>query len=178
MSRKYKAYSIENPFFITLTVIDWVDLFTKREYKDIICSTLNFLVDNRKVQIIGYVIMSNHIHVIIYSHEFPLYSLIKSFKRHTHHEFLKVIDSFKESRKHWLLPKFKFAAKGISSDYKIWQEGYHAIELYNETILEQKLEYIYQNPVRAGWVESPEEYFYSSARSDAHKYDPVKVTLI
>lgn len=178
MSRKYKAYSIDNPFFVTLTVIDWVDLFTRRDYREIIASALNYLVDNKKVRIIGYVIMSNHIHVLLYSFELPLFSLIKSFKRHTHHEFLNKLGSCQESRRYWLVPKFKFAAKGTNSVYKIWQEGYHAIELDNELILEQKLDYVHQNPVRAGWVESPEEYLYSSARSYAHKYDSVKVTLI
>ena len=48
--------------------------------------------------------------------------------------------------------------------YKFWQNEYHPVELYSNELIDQKLEYIHNNPVKEGIVEAPEDYLYSSAR--------------
>ena len=47
--------------------------------------------------------------------------------------------------------------------YKVWKSGNHAIELYSEKFTWEKVNYIHQNPVRAGWVNNQEDWLYSSA---------------
>jgi hypothetical protein len=54
-----------------------------------------------------------------------------------------------------------------NEDYKFWQTGYHPILLHNNFLLEQKLNYLHRNPVTAGFVEEPENWFYSSAKDYA-----------
>lgn len=49
-------------------------------------------------------------------------------------------------------------------EYQIWKREPLSIELLNETMFIQKLDYIHYNPVRAGLCELPEDYHYSSAR--------------
>jgi len=51
-----------------------------------------------------------------------------------------------------------------NSEFQLWQQDNHPIELFDQKILRQKLDYIHNNPVEAGIVEHPEEYLYSSAR--------------
>lgn len=74
-----------------------------------------------------------------------------------------------ESRQQWLLHRFEFNAKFNPKvrHYKVWQEGNEAKEIYSNDFLDQKLEYLHQNPVRAEWVNEPEHYRYSSASNYA-----------
>jgi hypothetical protein len=68
-----------------------------------------------------------------------------------------------------MLKVFKEAAykHKRNSDYQVWTHENHAEILYSNKFIEQKLDYIHQNPVRSGIVEKPEEYRYSSARAYA-----------
>lgn len=62
---------------------------------------------------------------------------------------------------------FKHAGKanGNNNEWQLWQQHNHPIELSNNKIIDQKLEYLHYNPVVAGYVESPEHWLYSSARN-------------
>ncbi len=72
-----------------------------------------------------------------------------------------------ESRKDWMLKIFSAAGKQNSNNknYQFWQQDNHPIELYDNYMMDQKLEYIHNNPVEAGIVLSPEDYLYSSDKN-------------
>ncbi len=86
-----------------------------------------------------------------------------------------------ESRREWMLHRFEWAAKSDSriTNYKFWQESNHAVFLdpHFTALAEQKIKYIHDNPVRAGIVDVPEDYLYSSARDYCGKTGLVKVNL-
>jgi len=67
------------------------------------------------------------------------------------------------------MKRFEFSAKAHArnSVYQLWTHENHAIELFTPAFTNQKLDYIHNNPVRAGIVENPEDYLYSSARNYA-----------
>jgi putative transposase len=71
-----------------------------------------------------------------------------------------------ESRKEWLLWMMQRAEKKNSQniEFQLWQQDNHPIELFDQKIMHQKLDYTHNNPVEAGIVEKPEDYLYSSAR--------------
>ena len=46
-----------------------------------------------------------------------------------------------------------------------WTHENHAIELSDNEMIDQRINYFHENPVRAGWVEKAEEYMYSSAKN-------------
>lgn len=48
--------------------------------------------------------------------------------------------------------------------YDYWQQHNNPIELYDNKIMDQKLDYLHNNPVVEGIVEEPEHYLYSSAK--------------
>ncbi len=67
--------------FITASVVDWVDVFSRKIYKDIIIESLDFCIKNKGMILYGYVIMTNHIHMVIQSENGKLSDLIRDFKK-------------------------------------------------------------------------------------------------
>lgn len=151
--------------FITSTVIDWVDVFSRKVYRDIVIESLDFCIQNKGMILYGYVIMSNHIHLIVQSKDGKLSDLIRDFKKFTAKRILERIENEPESRRNWMLKRFEFACKSHSRNekYQFWQYGNHPEEIYTEKFLWQKLDYIHLNPVRAGIVDKASHYLYSSA---------------
>jgi len=161
----YKIYDQTKAHFITATVIDWVDVFSRKAYRDIVIESLNFCIKNKGMILYGYVIMSNHIHLVVQSKEGKLSDLIRDFKKFTAKSILETIENETESRRDWMLKRFEFACKSHSRNekYQFWQYGNHPEEIFTEKFLWQKLDYIHLNPVRAGIVEKASHYLYSSA---------------
>lgn len=113
----------------------------------------------------GYVIMSNHIHLIAQSKEGKLSDLIRDFKKFTSKNILEAIKTEPESRREWMLDLFKKAIENHNrnKNYQFWQYGNHAEEIYTLHFMWDKLNYIHLNPIRAGIVEKAQYYIYSSA---------------
>jgi putative transposase len=122
--------------------------------------------------------MSNHIHAIVSSSQpNALSDTIRDLKRFTSKRILDSIQIINESRKVWLLNKFSFAGRRNlnNTNYQVWVQDYHAVELRDKDMWEQRTEYIHQNPVRAGIVERAEDYLYSSAGKYFNKSNLVKL---
>lgn len=152
--------------FITLTIVDWVDVFTRRPYKDIAIDYLRFCQEQKQLEISAFVIMSNHIHMVVRAAgSIPLTDILRDFKKFTANMILKKIKNRRlESRTEWFLDRFVKAGEGHKNRHlQFWQVGYHPIELYSLPVIAQKVGYIHNNPVVAGWVDEPQHYSYSSA---------------
>jgi len=160
VSSKYKFLNPEGTYFITLTVRDWVAVFTRNEYKDLLLENLKYCQQNKGLEIFAWCIMSNHLHLIVRAGNlFPLQDIFRDFKKHTSKLMQQAItNNLKESRKKCLLQQFN-----TSKGFRLWQEGNHPIELWSNKVIFQKLNYIHQNPVEAGFVFRAEDYSYSSA---------------
>lgn len=157
-------------YFLTFTVTDWIDIFTRKEYKFEIVNSLNYCIQNKGLTVFAWCLMSNHLHLVCMANSgFKLSDIIRDFKKFTSKSILKLIEEIPESRKDWLLYRFEFAGKFDNriKKYKFWQETNHAILLDNNTMLEQRINYTHENPVRALIVAEPQEYLFSSARDYA-----------
>ena len=165
MSEGYKIRDQTLPHFITVTVVDWIDVFTRKTYKDVVIESLDYCIQNKGMILFGYVIMSNHIHMIIQSQEATLSDLIRDFKKFTAKSILEKIQNSPESRREWMLERLKLATESHSrnKNYQLWQYGNHPEEVYSNKFMWSKLDYIHLNPVRAGIVEKASNYVYSSA---------------
>ncbi|MBI3136183.1 MAG: transposase [Bacteroidetes bacterium] len=158
----------EAPYFITMTVVNWVDVFTRPVYKDAIIDSLNYCIKNKGLNVFAYVLMTNHLHLIVSAEDqFRLSDIVRDFKTHTSKKIIALIESESESRREWLLNIFALSAAESNKHqkYKFWQSGNHAIELYSEQFVWKKIQYIHDNPVRAKIVSRQEDYIYSSARN-------------
>ncbi|CAA9198760.1 REP-associated tyrosine transposase [Flavobacterium collinsii] len=153
------------PHFITSTVVDWIDIFARQVYRDIVIESLKYCIDHKGMILYGYVIMSNHIHLIIQSEHGKLSDLIRDFKKFTAKNILEKIQNSPESRREWMLERFRLATQSHSrnKEYQFWQYGNHAEEIYSNEFMWSKLDYIHLNPVKAGLVAKASDYIYSSA---------------
>lgn len=160
MSRRYKFRNPEGIYFVTFSVKEWVDVFTRSKYKDILIESLKYCQKNKGLDLYAWCIMSNHVHLIIGAKkDFLLQNIIRDFKRHTSKTVVEAIkENIQESRKEWLLKHF-LTTDGIS----FWQEGNHPVEIWSNKVTDQKLNYLHNNPVKAGIVFRPKQYVYSSA---------------
>ena len=158
MGLTYTAKNQYSIYYITLTVHQWVDVFTRKEYVDIFLESVRFCQKEKGLKVFAWVVMTNHIHMIVKSEGKALSDIIRDLKKFTSAKIVQAIRANgRESRKNWMLWLF-------NKDNKIWfwEEGYHAEEILTRPFFETKLNYIHLNPVRAGIVEKEEEYFLSS----------------
>ena len=170
MGKRNKIYE-GKLYYLTFTVVDWVDIFTRPVYKHIIIDSLEYCQKNKGLFICGWVLMSNHLHIIAGAKDgFNLSEILRDFKKFTSKKLLKMIlENPQESRKEWLKMIFEYHAKfnKRSGDMQFWTHENHAIELYRTEMIESRINYIHENPVRAGIVEKPEDYICSSAKNYA-----------
>ena len=138
MKEGYVIRDQKLPHFITSTVVDWIDVFTHQTYRDIVIECFDYCIKNKGMILYGYVIMSNHIHLIVQSEEGKLSDLIRDFKKFIAKNILDKIQNSLENRREWMLERFKLAAQKhqrnkeyqfyfVSSPFRLgWQYGNHA----------------------------------------------------
>lgn len=166
--------------FLTFTVVDWIDVFTRPTYKYIITNALNYCGKEKGLECFAWVLMSNHLHLVARANPpFRLSDVIRDFKKFTSKKLLQAVDNETESRREWLLHKFQHAAHstGRAEQYKLWQDSNHPIHLDDSYRYRQRVDYIHQNPVKQMIVSRPEDYLFSSACDYAGIKGLVNVTV-
>jgi len=170
MSTKYKATEKDVAYFITITTVGWIDVFTRPRQKYVIINALKYCQKHKGLEIYAYCIMSSHIHLLCKSSETEVLSnIIRDFKTFTSKKIVETIVEYPESRREWMLDYFKKSCAHLKrkQNYKVWQNGYHAEKIYSNKFIKQKINYIHQNPVVDKIVSNPEDYVFSSARNYA-----------
>jgi putative transposase len=135
---------IHLPIFLTATIKGWKPLLKPDKYKIILLNKLKQFVDENKIILHAYCLMHNHIHK-----EF-LESVSKKIKKDLEKNHPHVLKLFASTQK--------------DRTYHFWKRRPLAIDLYTPAVFEQKIDYIYNNPVTAGLCELPKQYTFSSAR--------------
>ena len=149
---------IHYPSFFTATILEWKPLLQQDNFKDIVINSLKFLVKDNRVEIFGFVIMKNHIHLIWrIKNEHQSIKVQQSFMKYTSQTMIKELRNNHPK----VLEHFKVNAK--DRVYQIWERNSLSIELRSNETFFQKLDYIHQNPIKAKLVEKAEDYYYSSA---------------
>lgn len=130
----YKITDQQGLYFMTFTVVNWIDVFTRKDYKFIITDSLNYCIANKGLEVYAWVLMSNHLHLIIKAKEgYMISPIIRDLKKFTSKQIVQKIQEIGESRKEWLLDKFNFEARKTrrAENYKFWKDDNHAILLDN-----------------------------------------------
>lgn len=166
MSEKYKIF----PGGLLFCYHDgcWLDkCIYASVYCDEIIANLNYCIENKGLRIYAFVIMPSHIHLIAkVENEGNLSDVLRDFKSHTSKKIISMIEeSESESRKKWLLYMFEFFGKKQihNKKYQFRQQNNHAFDLFSNKFIDQKVDYIHNNPVEARIVTEPFYYVYSSA---------------
>ncbi len=171
VSRNYKFHNPEGIYFVSFAVVEWIDVFTRVEYKNIVVDSLTYCQKKKGMEIFAWVIMTNHIHLVFrITNEGKPEQVLGDFKRFTSKKIVEAIqENSSESRREWMLEQFKNAAQNSSnvSQYQFWRHDNRPIELWSNHVIDEKIEYVHQNPVKAGMVDYTEDYLYSSAKDYA-----------
>ena len=152
------VYEENHPQFFTATINEWHHILKDDAVKDIIIGSLRFLVKANRVNVYGFVIMSNHLHLIW---------RIKSphLQKNVQRDFLKYtaqqIKFYLKQHDELLLETCR--VNHHDRAYMIWKTDSLSVDLYSEKVFSQKMDYIHNNPVSAGLCNLPEAYKYSSA---------------
>ncbi len=145
--------------FFTATCLNWQHLLERDKHKEIVLESLRFMVKDSRIWVYGFVIMPNHIHILWrnydeWNHKNTAQILLKytaqqiKFNLQANHpEELELYKSTQKDR-----------------EYHFWERRPYAAEMHNRKVLEQKLDYIHLNPVKANLSDTPENYLFSSAR--------------
>lgn len=159
---RFKFHEEQYPYFITQSVIGGISIFDDPIIARIVLESLKFLNTEFNVTIYAYVIMHHHIHLIVQTEDIA--DKIRRFKSFTAR---RILDSLEERNRSLLLKKIKLArvTKKVESQYQLWQEGSHPVQIDTEKKMHSCIEYIHYNPVCAGFIEKPEYWCYSSART-------------
>jgi putative transposase len=166
MSSKYKFRNQDKLYFVSFSTVYWLDVFIRNEYKEIVLDSLRDCQRDKGLEIYSWCIMTSHIHMIIGTHGEKMENIMGSFKTFTSRKIKESIkNNSTESRREWLLWMMKQAGKKNSNnkDFQFWDQDNHPIELFDNEIMQQKLDYIHNNPVEAGFVSKGEDWLWSSA---------------
>ncbi len=166
MSRKYKFTDPEQLHFVTYTTVGWIDVFTRDATRQIVVDSLDYCCRVKGLNVHAWCIMTNHAHLIISSRDKSLDNIIGRHKRHVSMEIRSWLTAGNgESRREWMLELFRKAgsANSNNADFQFWQQHNHPIHIYSRDVVLQKLNYLHDNPVRAGFVNEPEHWRWSSA---------------
>jgi putative transposase len=163
-----------SPYFITATTVNWLPLFSNPDIAAILLNSFQFLIQNQRLVIHAYVIMENHLHLVASAE--GLSKEIANFKSFTAR---KSIDYYIENQNQYVLDQLTFykLAHKTDREYQFWQEGSHPERVKDEEMLQQKIDYTHFNPVRRGYVDTPEHWRYSSARDYAGLAGLLPVTM-
>ncbi len=168
MSRNYKFYNKQGLYFVSFATVNWIDLFTRQVYFNILVDSINYCRKEKGMELYCYCFMPSHIHFIFRSANEDPSGLLRDFKSYTAKKVIEAIQNNpQESRKEWLLWMFERTGKkrGNISKYQFWQHHNKPIELWSEKVIKQKIDYIHNNPVESGFVTNAEDWKYSSARN-------------
>ncbi|MBN2610059.1 MAG: transposase [Bacteroidales bacterium] len=149
MSRKYKFRNPEGLYFISFASVYWIDVFIRVEYKNVLIDSWQYCQQNKGLNIHAWVIMTSHVHMIISSNTNKLEDIVRDMKSFTAGQLKKAIaENSQESRKEWMLWMFERAGKknGNNKNFQFWQQHNKPIELVDNKIMQQKLDYIHNNP--------------------------------
>jgi len=160
---RYKIIHPEQPHFITLTVLHWIPVFTRKEAVDILLDSLKFL-SKEGLKVYAYVVLENHCHLVVQSS--ALDRDISRFKSYTAKQMIQYLAN---NNVRQVLEQLAFYKKAHKNDraYQFWQEGVHPELIQDDVMMRQKIDYIHQNPVKRGYVDEAVHWRYSSARDYA-----------
>lgn len=168
--------------FCTFTVVNWADIFTRQNYRDLVVDSFNHCINKKGLQVHAYVFMSNHIHAILSAKRGNLSDILRDLRAFTAKRIYQNVVLGIESRRHWLLSIFHQAAAGHARNehFQVWDHDFHPVYVFSRDWMLQKLRYTHNNPVKAGLVRKPEDWIYSSAADykAGRQVGPVNVTLL
>jgi len=168
MSRNYKYHNPAGTYFVSFATINWIDLFIRECYVEVFIEELKYTIENKGMILHAYCIMPSHVHLVFEAKNGNPGKMLGELKSATSKTLRKLIQANpSESRKPWILKMmYEFGQKNGNVKYfQLWQQNNHPIEIRSNEMIDQKINYVHNNPVESGFVEQPEDWKHSSAKT-------------
>lgn len=182
MARKYAIRDQEKFYFVTFTVIHRIDIFIREEYRNVFMDSIKYCQKEKGLLVGAWCLMTSHAHLIIGTEgKMKLEEIVRDLKSYTSRHIRKAIENNPiESRKEWILNAMIKAGtnKSNNKDFQFWMQHNHPIEMNSNEIIDSRLEYVHENPVKAGFVDESREWKYSSARDYAGEKGLIDVVFL
>lgn len=159
---KYEAYG--NVFFCTTTIVGFIEIFDRYPLCKLLIDDIAFYQNRGDYCLLAYVIMPNHFHLVVKTNnDVTISQCIGNLKRISSRHINAWLDQNRETS--FLTQLEDCARQEPAKDCRIWKPRFDSLVITQEKTLRQKIEYIHNNPVKAGLVFKPDEWRYSSARN-------------
>lgn len=171
MSVKYKHFDVYSMYFCTFTCYEWIHLFELTNSYDIVYNWFN-LLKQEKLEVLGYVIMPNHVHCILYFPEagFSLSKILSNGKRFMAYEIINRLENANDNHTlQNLQDALTERERSKKQLHKVFTASFDAKAIFSEKFLIQKLNYIHMNPVSGKWTLAKD--FVSYEHSSASFYE-------
>ena len=151
-------------YYVTTVVHQRLKLFTQPAYIVPLYDSLHYYCSRYRCGLVGYVVMPDHIHLMLWPHNTPdISAILRDFKTFT---AKRIVRQAMVDQNDVLLAHFCAAGEEVGrSEHKVWQDSFWESDVFSERFVRQKLNYMHRNPLRAGLVQQPEQYPYSSYRN-------------
>ena len=146
--------------YITIVTKDRLPVFRTDHMKEFVCGALDEARKSAGILLFAYVIMWDHLHLLT-SRNTTTANMLRVLKGITAR---RVIDYLKEKGHVSSLAKLEHQEQKRKHLYSLWQIERNVLPVFSESMFVEKLNYIHQNPVKAGLSECAEDYRWSSAR--------------
>jgi putative transposase len=184
MTSKESHFSGRQPcYFLTFNTVDWIDIFIRPVYKQIIVHSLNHFIEHKGLNVYAWCLMSNHLHLLVQARENCVIAEIeKEFKSFTTKKILQDIDTEPDTRRKWMMQHFENFGNlmGFMKKFHVWQTCSTPVfvDPFKKESLIEYADFIHSNPVRDRIVDSGSDYLYSSARDYAGMEGLVNITKL
>ena len=168
MLHSHNSYSDDHyAFFITSSVVEWLPIFGIEPYRRIIVDSLAYVREHKRTELNGYVIMPTHIHAILWPERgMRIGDVLRDFKRFTSRAISRLAEDRGDAEYLAAFVRVRQAGRALErSTYQVWQDGSHPEAVFTAGFARQKLQYVHNNPVKAGLVKTAVEWPHSSARN-------------
>jgi len=152
-------------FFVTTTIVHHAPIFGfGRQYYLILIESLKFVLSKYQAVLFAYVLMPSHIHLVIAMPEKKSISdLLRDFKKYTS---TRIRQQLEKEGKSDTIERLRMNAEDKKNQmFKLWMDRFDDLVIDDDETMQIKIEYIHNNPVKAGFVEQPELWEFSSARN-------------
>jgi putative transposase len=150
-------------YFVTTSTAGHTHLFRAESFKRIILDSFHFLHSTGRIKLYCFVIMPNHIHFIAqFESTYSIADTMRDLKRHTARIIIRQLQVEDDQT---MLRTLRKRSQDNRQEFKVWEDGYDARDIFTLEFLEQKMDYTHHNPCQPHWklVELPEDYAFSSA---------------
>ena len=167
MTEMYKIQP-KGLYFVTLTVVGGIDVFTRCEYCDLLVDNLNYCIDNKRLRVYEYAILPSQVYMIadVEEGKSNLPKVLRDLKSSSAKQILRAISEHPdESRKEWLMRLFHFFANRYQhdSEHHFWQFGNQPVDLEKLLKKDKPIPTPIDKLLDAKFVDDPGHYVYCSA---------------